>query len=50
MTNEENYTSTESIAFSIHTNEQLSQEPITVLAGIAYGTIRYLFNIEVSSI
>jgi hypothetical protein len=45
-TDEEDYTSIESIVFSIRTNQQISQV-ITILAGLTYENINYLFNIEV---
>jgi hypothetical protein len=45
-TDEEDYTSIESIAFSIRTNQQISQE-ITILAGLTYENINYVFNIKV---
>ncbi len=45
-TDEEDYTSTESIVFSIRTNQQISQV-ITILAGLTYENINYRFNIEV---
>ncbi len=45
-TDEEDYTSSESIAFSIRTNQQTSQ-PIAVLTGLTYENIHYVFNIEV---
>ncbi|CAF3647499.1 unnamed protein product [Rotaria sordida] len=44
-TDEEDYTSIESIAFSILTNQQILQT-ITILAGIANENISYTFNIE----
>ena len=47
-TNEEDYTSTESIAFLILTNQQTSHA-ISVLVGIANEHITYAFNIEVCS-
>lgn len=46
MTDEEDYTLIESIAFSIRTNQQKSKSN-TVLAGINYDNISYSFNIEV---
>jgi hypothetical protein len=46
VTDEEDYTSNESIAFSIHTNQQRSRS-ITLLAGFAYENINYAFSIEV---
>ncbi|CAF3511313.1 unnamed protein product [Rotaria sp. Silwood1] len=45
ITAEEDYTSIESIAFSILTNQQISKT-ITILAGIANENISYAFNIE----
>ncbi len=48
LTDEEDYTSNESIAFSIHTTQQISQT-ITILDGVAYENINYVFNIEVCS-
>ncbi len=45
-TDKEDYTSTESIAFSIRTNQQILK-PITILSGFAYENINYVFNIEV---
>jgi len=46
MTDEDDYTAIESIAFSIRTNQQISQA-ITVLDGLTYENINYIFNIEV---
>ncbi|CAF2152127.1 unnamed protein product [Rotaria magnacalcarata] len=45
VTDEENYTSVESITFSIRTNQQTSKA-ITVLIGFAYENISYAFHIE----
>ncbi|CAF5090105.1 unnamed protein product, partial [Rotaria sp. Silwood1] len=45
ITAEEDYTSIESIAFSILTNQQISKT-MTILAGIANENISYAFNIE----
>ncbi|CAF0925941.1 unnamed protein product [Rotaria sordida] len=44
-TDEEDYTLSESIAFSILTNQQISQAT-TILAGFAYDNIYYVFDIE----
>lgn len=46
MTDEEDYTSIESIAFSIRTNQRILKA-ITILAGLTYENINYVFNIEV---
>ena len=43
---EEDYTSTESISFALLTNQQNTQAT-TVLAGFAYDNIYYVFDIEV---
>lgn len=48
LADEEDYTSIESIGFSMLTNQQTSQV-ITVLAGIANENMSYLFDIEVCS-
>ncbi|CAF1294668.1 unnamed protein product [Rotaria sp. Silwood1] len=44
-TDEEDYTLSESISFSILTNQQISQAT-TILAGFAYDNIYYVFDIE----
>lgn len=45
-TDEEDYTLSESVSFSVLTNQQLSQTT-TILAGFAYDNIYYVFDIEV---
>jgi hypothetical protein len=45
-TDEEDYTSIESIAFSFRINQPITHG-ITVLAGLTYDNINYIFNIEV---
>jgi hypothetical protein len=45
-TDKEDYTLTESLAFSIRTNQQISQT-VTILAGFTSENINYTFNIKV---
>jgi hypothetical protein len=45
-TDEEDYASNESIEFSIRVNQRITQM-VTVLAGLTYDNINYVFNIEV---
>ena len=46
---EEDYTSTESISFALLTTQQGTQTATTVLAGFAYDNIYYVFDLEVCS-
>lgn len=46
---EEDYTSTESISFALLTTQQSTQTATTVLAGFAYDNIYYVFDLEVCS-
>lgn len=46
MTDEEDYTANESIAFSFRINQEISKA-ITILTGLTYENINYKFNIEV---
>lgn len=46
---EEDYTSLESISFALLTTQQSTQTATTVLAGFAYDNIYYVFDLEVCS-
>ena len=46
-TDEEDYTSNESISFALLTDQASSSQATTILAGFAYDNIYYVFDVEV---